>query len=122
MIFHAKFQTTVINHGFFFFFFFSCLGIPSRPRKLKVVINPRSKKGEARLVYLKKVAPLFEKAGIRADLMSKLFVVVAHNYSANSKKCVTSCMCLMSTCIVCDSYNKPHQIVCKLIIKNTLIY
>nr|XP_058960896.1 ceramide kinase-like isoform X3 [Pocillopora verrucosa] len=43
--------------------------IPSRPRKLKVVINPRSKKGEARLVYLKKVAPLFEKAGIRADLM-----------------------------------------------------
>ena len=99
MIFHAKFQTTFINHGFFFFLFFflffSCLGIPSRPRKLKVVINPRSKKGEARLVYLKKVAPLFEKAGIRVDLMSKLFVVVAHNYSANSKKCVTSCMCFV---------------------------
>lgn len=47
-------------------------GIPGRPRKLKVVINPRSKKGQARLVYLKQVAPLFEKAGIRADLMSEL--------------------------------------------------
>lgn len=44
-------------------------GFHERPRKLKVVINPRSKKGQARLVYLKQVAPLFDKAGIRADLM-----------------------------------------------------
>lgn len=49
-------------------------GIPSRPHKLKVVINPRSKKGQARLVYLKQVAPLFEKAGITADLL-RLFVL-----------------------------------------------
>lgn len=48
--------------------------IPSRPHKLKVVINPRSKKGQARLVYLKQVAPLFEKAGITADLL-RLFVL-----------------------------------------------
>jgi len=50
------------------------LDIPSRPRKLKVVINPRSKKGQARLVYIKHVAPLFEKAGIRADVMSELIL------------------------------------------------
>lgn len=47
-------------------------GFRTRPRKLKVVINPRSKKGKARLVYLKQVAPLFERAGIKADIMSKL--------------------------------------------------
>lgn len=41
----------------------------TRPRKLKVVINPRSRKGQARLVYLKQVAPLFERAGIKADIM-----------------------------------------------------
>ncbi|CAH3180695.1 unnamed protein product [Porites lobata] len=41
----------------------------TRPRKLKVVINPRSKKGKARLVYLQQVAPLFERAGIKADIM-----------------------------------------------------
>ena len=47
-------------------------GFRTRPRKLKVVINPRSRKGQARLVYLKQVAPLFERAGIKADIMSKL--------------------------------------------------
>ena len=47
-------------------------GFRTRPRKLKVVINPRSKKGKARLVYLQQVAPLFERAGIKADIMSKL--------------------------------------------------
>ena len=52
-------------------FSFFVSGISGRPRKLKVVINPRSKKGQARLVYLKHVAPLFEKAGIRADIMSE---------------------------------------------------
>ena len=53
-------------------FYLLCnLGFRDRPRKLKVVINPRSKKGQARLVYLKQVAPLFEKAGIRTDIMSK---------------------------------------------------
>ena len=57
-------------HSEFIFLFVS--GIPGRPRKLKVVINPRSKKGQARLVYLKHVAPLFEKAGIRVDIMSEL--------------------------------------------------
>ncbi|XP_068714957.1 ceramide kinase-like isoform X3 [Montipora foliosa] len=44
-------------------------GFHERPHKLKVIINPRSKNGQARLVYLKQVAPLFDKAGITADIM-----------------------------------------------------
>lgn len=44
-------------------------GFHERPHKLKVIINPRSKNGQARLVYLKQVAPLFDRAGITADIM-----------------------------------------------------
>jgi hypothetical protein len=42
-----------------------------RPQKLKVFINPYSKKGKAPIVYDTLVAPLFKKAGIKTDVISK---------------------------------------------------
>ncbi|XP_020916909.2 ceramide kinase-like protein, partial [Exaiptasia diaphana] len=45
-------------------------GLHGRPSKLKVFINPHSKKGKAPMVYDSLVAPLFRKAGIKTDVIS----------------------------------------------------
>ncbi|EDO43299.1 predicted protein, partial [Nematostella vectensis] len=42
---------------------------PHRPKMLKVIINPYSKKGKAPHVYYNSVSKLFHRAGIRTDIM-----------------------------------------------------
>lgn len=45
-----------------------CAGFSSRPRYVKVFINPSSHKKEAVHIYRDHVAPLFKMADIRTDI------------------------------------------------------
>lgn len=48
------------------------LGFQSRPKSLKVFVNPSSHKREATHVYYEQVAPLFKLADIKTDVTGKL--------------------------------------------------
>lgn len=49
------------------------LGFSSRPKSLKVFVNPNSHKRDAVRIYYDRVAPLFKLADIRTDLIGKMF-------------------------------------------------
>lgn len=44
-------------------------GFHERPQNLKIIINPYARQGKAPNLYFKKIAPLFEKAGILTDVL-----------------------------------------------------
>lgn len=47
------------------------LGFPSRPKALKILLNPQSHRKESVQVYYEKVEPLLKLAGIRTDVTSE---------------------------------------------------
>lgn len=51
-----------------------CAGFRSRPKFLKVFINPSSHKKEAVHIYREHVAPLFKMADIRTDITGEFFL------------------------------------------------
>lgn len=52
--------------------FYLLLGFSSRPKSLKVFVNPNSHKRDAARIYNDQVAPLFKLADIRTDLTGKM--------------------------------------------------
>lgn len=59
-------------------------GLPGRPQRLKVFINPHSKKGKAPTIYETLVAPLFRKAGIETDVISECSDILIPIYKINA--------------------------------------
>lgn len=49
------------------------LGFSSRPKSLKVLLNPQSHKKEATQLYYDKIEPLLKLAGIKTNVTSKSF-------------------------------------------------
>ena len=62
-------------------------GFSSRPRYLKVFINPSSHKKEAVHIYREHVAPLFKMADVRTDITGQYIYLSIHLIAAtNSSK------------------------------------
>ncbi|XP_073433592.1 ceramide kinase-like protein isoform X2 [Dendrobates tinctorius] len=69
-------------------------GFPSRPKHLKVIVNPHSHKGEASNVYSRHVAPLFKQADIQAQ-------VTETNYKGHALTLLKECELREFDGIVC---------------------
>lgn len=49
------------------------LGFSSRPKALKILLNPQSHRKESVQIYYEKVEPLLKLAGIKTDVTSESF-------------------------------------------------